>query len=427
MAPRVTIRPTAKSGHFLLLVAGCILAFGATRRPELILFCLPFVVAIAIGLAGVRIPTVSVRSFATSHAVFEDDRIEVTLQVDAKSAVTLLELLVPLPEDIRLVEGSNLILTTMTAGERREFRCAFTVPTRRVLAMPPPQIRMLDAHGFWNVELAVGEARSIIVYPRPESIRLLISPEQTQVFTGNFAARDFGEGVEFATVREMQRGDRLSSVNWRLTANRGSLFVNQFVPERNADIVMFIDAFEDFGSAAPSVMDRATRCAAAISHHYLRAKNRVGMIEFGYFLNMLRPATGTRQWYRILTALASTEALPRQVSYRVSALPQRILPSHSLVIACTALLSDRFDEALFDLKHRGFDVVAILIELESEADTEQSTDESIRSIAIDLWRFELKARVTKFKRSGIPVAYWGIGLPVESVLREIAASRGFRR
>ena len=73
----------------------------------------------------------------------------------------------------------------------------------------------------------------------------MLAPLETQVFVGNQVSRARGDGIEFADIREWAPGDRVRSINWRASARRGELWVNQQHPERNTDVVLFLDTFTD--------------------------------------------------------------------------------------------------------------------------------------------------------------------------------------
>ena len=61
-------------------------------------------------------------------------------------------------------------------------------------------------------------------------------------------------------------GDRLRSINWRASARRGELIVNDRHPERNTDVILFLDSFAEARTArAESTLDRAVRAAATLA------------------------------------------------------------------------------------------------------------------------------------------------------------------
>src|SRR4029077_5334324 len=145
----------------------------------------------------------------------------------------------------------------------------------------PLLVRARDPLAFRSWEAAVGEPQLLRVYPREETLRSLVAPLETQVFAGNQVARVRGEGIEFADLRAWQPGDRIRRVNWRASGLRGGLAVNEQPPERNTDVVLFLDTFAEVRAHGRSTHDRAVRAAATLAHLYLQRKDRVGLVGFG--------------------------------------------------------------------------------------------------------------------------------------------------
>ena len=73
-------------------------------------------------------------------------------------------------------------------------------------------------------------------------------------------------------------GDRPRSVNWRATARRGDLMVNQRHPERATDVILFLDSFLDVRGPTGSTLDQAVGAAASLAAAYLRQRDRVGLV-----------------------------------------------------------------------------------------------------------------------------------------------------
>ena len=429
MVNPLTAGESGKSASYLLLVAACIVAFGLSRRIEPLILCSPFLVALVVGLADKKQTGVSARLTLSSRTAFEREPIEMTITIVSELASPLIELMVPLPADARLVEGSNHFTLHIGAGESRTYTCIFSLPTRRKFILSHPIIRTIGSLGFRVEESASGTGASgvetLTIYPAPSHLKSLVNPRHTQVYSGNYRSEVTGEGTEFATVRTLESGDRLSSINWRASARRGSYFVNRYVAERNADVVLFVDTFTDTELYGPKYVDIAARCAASVALQYIRLKNRVALVEFGHYLMMVPPASSVRHWYRILDTLAGTTPQSRSITYDVSRVPKRILPNHSLVIAVTALLSERFDTALIDLKRRGFDVTAVVI----DAAPLDNPRNDILTIADSMWRGERASRISRIAGAGIALAMWSEESHLEATLRQLERYRGniFRR
>jgi uncharacterized protein (DUF58 family) len=95
---------------------------------------------------------------------------------------------------------------------------------------------LVRAHGSSGLvvwERTVELAEPLKVYPRQELLHSLLAPLETQVFAGNQVARQKGTGIEFADLRPFVHGDPVRRVNWRASARRAELWVNESHPERN--------------------------------------------------------------------------------------------------------------------------------------------------------------------------------------------------
>src|SRR5262249_28614082 len=152
-------------------------------------------------------------------------------------------------------------------------------------------------------------------------------------------------------------------INWRASARRGDLWVNELHAERNTDVILFLDSFAEVRAEdeAESTLDRAVRAAAALATHYLRHKDRVGLVGFGGVLNWLRPSTGLVQLYRTVDSLLDREIVLNYAWKALGVIPRRTLPPKALVLALTPLLDERAVGALLDLRARRFDLAIVEI------------------------------------------------------------------
>jgi uncharacterized protein (DUF58 family) len=278
--------------------------------------------------------------------------------------------------------------------------------------------------GFRSWEGSAGKALPLRVYPREERIVSLVPPLETQLFAGNQVSRARGEGIEFADLREWQPGDRLRRVNWRATALRRTLWVNEQNPERNTDVVLFLDTFAEVRVEGRSTNDRAVRAAATLAHGYLQRRDRVGLVGFGGFLSWLVPASGTRQLYAIIDTLLTSQVVHSFALRDVDVLPPRTLPPQALVLAITPLLDSRTATALLDLRARGYDLIVVEVSpLELVAPDPGSAGE----LAHRLWRLAREALRWRYEQVGVPVVTWRGGEPLAVPLEEVNAFRHLAR
>jgi uncharacterized protein (DUF58 family) len=281
--------------------------------------------------------------------------------------------------------------------------------------------RARDAYGLLVYEGRAGELLPLKVYPRGENVQRLLRPLETQAFSGNQVARNRGEGIEFADLRPFAPGDRVRRINWRASARRGAIWVNEAHPERNADVVIFLDTFAEARDGASGTLDLAVEAAGSLAAHYIEEKDRVGLVAFGGVLNWLTVSSGVVQLYRVLDSLLDAEIFLSYAWKDIDVLPVRTLPPRALVLALTPLLDDRSVRALIDLRARGFDLA--VIEISPVPFVEQGTGE-LDDLAYRLWRLRREALRSSYLRNGVPVVEWQRGMPLQAALEEV---RTFRR
>ena len=265
---------------------------------------------------------------------------------------------------------------------------------------------------------------SLRAYPRPEALPHLLRPAETQLFSGDELSRRKGEGIEFADLRPFAFGDRMRRVNWRVSARRGDLWVNEQHPERNADVVVFLDSFAEARRGAHGTIEPAVRAASALTERYLRRRDRVGLVSFGGTLRWLLPGTGATQLYRIIDALLDTRILLSYAWKSIDIVPVRTLPPQALVIAITPLLDERAVGALLDLRARGFDLAVVEVSPLPFVDPGRGRS---RDVAYRLWKLQRDALRAEYAAAGVPVAEWRDGEPLAAPIEEVTAFRRHAR
>ena len=128
-----------------------------------------------------------------------------------------------------------------------EVELGFAVRPRRWGAhrVGPLLVRAGDPLGIATWEGRVGAPVDLRAFPREQRLREAVAPLRTQPVLGAHVARARGEGIEFADIRTFRVGDRVRRVNWRATARRGSLQVNDRHPEHSSDVVLLLDTYEE--------------------------------------------------------------------------------------------------------------------------------------------------------------------------------------
>ena len=416
----MTRSPTPKLGAYAGLAALGLLAGLALRLPELVLLAAPFAVVSAVSALQVRTPRIDVEVELDRKRALEGELLDVWIRFGLGDGVERLDVLLELPAGLEVEVGTNPSTVRLVEGEERVLPLRLRSTRWGAFRVGRIHVRAHDHFGMFRHEAVIDARQPLKVYPTEEAVRALLRPSETQVFSGNHVARQKAEGIEFADIREFVAGDRVRHVNWRATARRGELWVNEHHAERNADVVIFLDVFAEARRGGRSTLDPALRAAASLAARYLRQRDRVGFVSFGGMLNWLLPATGARQLYRIVDAMLDTQIILSYAWPDLVVVPRRTLPPQALVIALTPLLDDRAAIALLDLRARGFDLIVIEISPLAFVVPKQG---EIHGIAHRLWRLRRDAVRGRFERAGVPVAVWDDDSSLTVAMEEVETFR----
>jgi uncharacterized protein (DUF58 family) len=416
----VTRFATPKLAGYTGLVGVSLLAALALRRPELVAIAAVFALPLALALAFDKPPRIRFDAEVSGDRALQGDVITLTLDVEG-DPVERLELGLELPYGIEVVDGSRRMVIRLAREESRTIQLGLRCERWGAYLLGGVYLRAHDRLGVLVHDQDVEPTLPLKVYPHAESLRALLRPQETQVFSGNQVARARGEGIEFADLRPFAPGDRLRRINWRASARRSALWVNEMHPERNADVVLFLDSFAEVRRAGPGTLDLAVGAAGSLAERYLRHKDRVGLISFGGVLNWLVPATGVVQLYRIVDALLDTEITLNYAWKDLDVIPARTLPPKALILALTPLIDTRAVAALIDLRRRGFDLAVIEID---PAPYVEPGSEELEQLAFRIWQLRREALRAEYERVGVPVVPWRHGESLQVALEEV---RSFRR
>jgi uncharacterized protein (DUF58 family) len=407
-------------GAYALFAAAGLVAALALRRAELAAIAAPFALLVALGVNAAP-PEIRAWFELDRDRALEEDELEATLTVRAPTGVDRVEVGVVLPPGIEVAEGRNPVALHLDPGEEREVPLRLRCTRWSSVEIGLLRYRARGRIGLVRSEGLVDRRRALRIYPKPERLRQLVSPAHTQAATGHEVARVRAEGLEFADTRPFVSGDRVRSVNWRATARRGTLVVNERHPERNADVVIFLDSFAEARESDEGTLERAVRAAATLASRFLERRDRVGLVSFGGILRWLEPGTGMVQRYRLVDALLETGVEFSYAWKDVNVIPARTLPSRALVVALTPLLDERSVAALIDLHGRGHDLV--VVEISPEPYVEAGADASDR-LALRLWKLQRAELRGRFERLGVAVSTLEDETSLEVALEEV---RSYRR
>ncbi|MBS1576527.1 MAG: DUF58 domain-containing protein, partial [Bacteroidetes bacterium] len=139
------------------------------------------------------------------------------------------------------------------------------------------------------------EAEKIVkVYPSYVQMRKyqLLAISNRLQDTGTTRIRRLGQSMEFEQIKEYVRGDDYRTINWKATARKSDLMVNNFTDERSQQIYCIINKgrvmkmpFEEM-----TLLDHAINASLVLSNVALIKHDKAGLITFAETLDNFLPA-----------------------------------------------------------------------------------------------------------------------------------------
>ena len=104
--------------------------------------------------------------------------------------------------------------------------------------------------------------------------------------------RKIGHSLEFEQIKEYVRGDDIRSINWKATARRSQLMVNNYTDEKSQQIYCIIDKGRVMKMPFDglSLLDYAINASLMLSRVALVKQDRAGIISFAESLGQFLPA-----------------------------------------------------------------------------------------------------------------------------------------
>jgi uncharacterized protein (DUF58 family) len=400
-------------GSALLGVGGLFFAI-VVQRPEPAVVGAPFLVFALVAMLSLGGPTVTV-SAALNHArVVEGEWIELRVEVVTDGSRGRAQVRVVVPDGVSATSahlGKELLVSAIPSVVEETLEVTRWGPLGPVVV----EVDVSDPLGTFTRSITV-PTEPIQVLPTESTLRRVVSPRALRSIAGSHHSRQRGDGIEHIDSRPFVPGDRARSVNWRVTARRGELWVDQRRPERSGEVVLFLDTFATLGDHLDNTLRRTVDLAVALATSHVAVNDRIGLADLGGVLRWVRPGGGTIHLYRLVETLMATEAYATFADKTIDVLPMRAFPQRSLIVALSPLLDPRGIDAVKTLRARGFDVAVIEI---SPLDLTGPEPGRRGDIAFRLWNAEHRAIRHDLRTHGIAVAEWREAEPAENVIRRL--------
>lgn len=162
--------------------------------------------------------------------------------------------------------------------------------------------------------------KTVPVYPSFIQMRkyelLAISNQLTEF--GIKKIRRLGHNQEFEQIKEYVPGDDYRTINWKATARRGELMVNNYQDERSQQVYALVDKGRTMRMpfAKMSLLDYAINASLVISNIAIKKEDQAGLITFQHRVQTVVPASRrSKQMYLLMEALYNQKTAYKEADY----------------------------------------------------------------------------------------------------------------
>lgn len=148
--------------------------------------------------------------------------------------------------------------------------------------------------GILQRRFIVAEDAMVKVYPAYLSLRKYQLMAETSRWgdAGVRRRRQLGHSMEFEQIKEYVPGDDYRTVNWKATARKGNLMVNNYIEEKSQQIYCMIDKGRvmemPFGGL--SLLDYAVNASLVLLNVALNKQDKAGILTFSDHIGTFLPA-----------------------------------------------------------------------------------------------------------------------------------------
>ncbi len=411
------------SGCLILLCLGLILVTWI-----FIVFILPLVLFLLLSIISFQDEDlkIDVKRHVSKERVFENDEIEVTLDIENKGkSINFLEIYDNLTNKVKIIKGSNYAVLSLNKNEKITLKYTISCKVRGFFPLGPLKLRIRDYFDLFYKEKTIESNKYVMIMPHLEELRNVPLKARTHLFPGAVYARQAGIGMEFHGIRKYVPGDTFKNINWKAVAKFNHLMVNEFVLESTTDIIIVIDSrdIESMGSPKHNPLEYSIKAAGSLASFFLKRRDRVGLIAYGKKegkITWVYPESGKKQLFKILEELVKIEANGEYTfNNMINQASIHMLPKKSFVIFISSLQNDEsIPEGIGKLIRMGFNTL-VLSPSSTDIEYFLKENDEIDNVAYRILDFERKNNISKLRNTGAMVLDWNPSIPLVAPLEEV--------
>ena len=225
--------------------------------------------------------------------------------------------------------------------------------------------------------------------------------------------RRLGHSMEFEQIKEYVRGDDYRTINWKATARKDSLMVNNYTDERSQQVYCLINKGRvmKMPFQGMTLLDHAINAALVLANVALVKQDRAGLITFAESLDsFLLADKKTTQMNQVLEILYKQQTRFLEADYeKLFSIIRNRITNRSLLVLFTNFESmeglQREMPALRKIAHYHLLLVVFFENTESKILREKkatTTEEIYIKTIAEKFAYEKRLMVKELQMNGIP-------------------------
>lgn len=272
----------AATGVLFLLVTGNFVPFvDVVAQLAFVVFCALSVLDFVLLLSGRKTPVTGSRRMADRFSNGDDNQVKITIRNNINYAIrgTIID---ELP--VQFQKHDFAIETQLTPGEEQSLNYGLRPVERGEYHFGRVLVFYSSPIGFFQRRVTIAPPAMVKVYPAFKEMRkyemMAISNRLSEA--GIKRIRQVGHQMEFDQIRDYIKGDDYRTINWKATARKSHLMVNQYQEERSQQMISVIDMGRTMQMPfnGMTLLDYAINTALVMSNIAIVKHDKAGLVTF---------------------------------------------------------------------------------------------------------------------------------------------------
>ncbi|MEO8823626.1 MAG: DUF58 domain-containing protein [Ginsengibacter sp.] len=264
----------------LFILSFYIPALQAASIPVFVVFIIFFVIDYSLLFFSKKFPSAE-RITTHRFSNGDENKIDWIIKNEFKFPVSVL-VIDELPEQLQIRDWKRKV--NLKARQQKKISWKFKPLERGEYNFGNIHLFVSSPLQLFSRRFTTDASETIPVYPAFLQLRNyeLFSGTTLNSESGNQRMRKMGQSMEFEQIKEYVSGDDIRTLNWKASARKGGLMVNNFMEERSQQVYCIIDKgrLMKMSFDGMTLLDYAINSCLVLSNICLKKQDKVGVITF---------------------------------------------------------------------------------------------------------------------------------------------------